>query len=443
MKSVSELQDISTKLQRIASLAKQDPKMVLHSLSHHIDLAWMHEAYRRTRKDGAAGVDGQTAETYGHNLEDNLRSLLERFKSGAYRAPPVRRVHIPKGDGQSTRPIGIPSFEDKVLQRAVVMVLDEVYEQDFYNCSYGFRRNRSAHQALETLWKRLMDIGGGFVVELDIASFFDTVNHQHLRSMLDQRVRDGVLRRAIGKWLNAGVLDAGQLHHPEQGTPQGGVISPLLANIYLHEVLDVWFERDVKPRLSGEAFMVRYADDAALAFANEDDARKVLEVLPKRFAKFGLQLHPVKTRLIDFRRPRRSNGEGRVGSFDLLGFTHFWGKTRKGKMAVQRKTSASRFRRALKRVAQWCREHRHLPVRDQHKTLRKKLRGHYGYYGITGNARMLVKFFYAVKGVWRRWLNRRSDSAKMRWERFKRLLQRYPLPRAQVVQSALATAAKP
>ncbi len=304
--------DVSTKLLRIAKLAREDPKRALTTLAHHIDIEFLREAYRRTRKDGATGVDGQTAEDYEKNLEDNLRSLLDRFKSGTYRAPPVRRVYIPKGDGKKTRPIGIPTFEEKVLQRAVAMVLEAIYEVDFYYFSFGFRPRRGAHDALAYLWKELMARGGGWVLEVDIKGFFDTLDHGHLRTFLDRRVRDGVLRRAIDKWLKAGVLEDGKLLHPETGSPQGGVISPILANVYLHEVLDRWFEEVVRPRLRGEAFVVRYADDFVIVFALESDARRVLEVLPKRFGKYGLTIHPEKTRLVRFLRPRReSTGKGR------------------------------------------------------------------------------------------------------------------------------------
>jgi group II intron reverse transcriptase/maturase len=245
-------ENISTKLQRIAELARQRSGVALTTLAHHIDTEFLGEAYRRTRKDGAAGVDGQTAKEYAAQLKVNLAALLDRFKSGEYRAPPVRRVHIPKGDGRTTRPIGIPTFEDKVLQRAVTMVLEAVYEQEFLECSYGFRPGRSAHQALQSAWKGLMRMGGGWVLEIDIKSFFDTVDHGHLRSFLDQRVRDGVIRRMIDKWLKAGVLEDGRVSYPDEGTPQGGVLSPLLANVYLHEVLDKWFEKDVLPRMRGK-----------------------------------------------------------------------------------------------------------------------------------------------------------------------------------------------
>lgn len=432
---------ISTRLLRIAELARRrrDP---LTTLAHHVDVELLREAYRRTRKDGAAGVDGQTADEYAQDLEVNLRSLLGRFKSGTYRAPAVRRVHIPKGDG-ATRPIGIPTFEDKVLQRAVCMVLEPVYEQEFHACSYGFRPGRSAHQALQALRDGLMEMHGGWVVELDIQRFFDTLNRQQLRQFLDQRVRDGVLRRAIDKWLNAGVLDAGAMLHPDTGTPQGGVISPLLANIFLHEVLDVWFERDVKPRMRGQAFLVRYADDAVLVFAREDAARRVLEVLPKRFGKYGLTLHPEKTKLVRFGRPSLRAPKSSSGAFDFLGFTHAWALSQKGNWVIKQKTAKSRFQRALTRIAEWCKGHRHMPVWKQAKVLGQKLRGHYGYFGITGNSRAISRFLHEVQKVWRKWLDRRSQHRTMSWVRFGYLRRRYPLPPAVSPHSLWRAAAKP
>lgn len=426
---------VSTRLQQIAKLAREMPEKALTTLAHHIDIEFLCEAYRRTRKDGAVGVDGQTASAYEQRLEDNLRSLLERFKSGTYYAPPVRRVLIPKGDGSQTRPIGIPTFEDKVLQRVVAMVLEAVYEQEFLDCSYGFRPGRSAHHALYAVWKGLMDMNGGWVLEVDIKAFFDTLVHGHLRSFLDRRVRDGVLRRTIDKWLKAGVLEAGQVHRPDDGTPQGGVVSPVLANIYLHEVLDTWFEAEVKPRLSGRAFAVRYADDVVLVFSSELDARRVLEILPKRFDKYGLTLHPEKTRLTRFERPDNDPPTGGAGprrSFDLLGFSHFWGRSLKGNWVVLKRTMQSRFSRALRAIAQWCRGHRHWSVAAQHSKLAQKLRGHYAYYGITPNGDAVSRFLHAVQRVWRRWLSRRSQRAGMSWRRFTKLLERYPLPKPRV-----------
>lgn len=447
MPGTSSPTSVSTKLQKIAKLAQQAPDMALTTLAHHIDEAFLVEAFRRTRQHGAPGVDGQTAAHYAADLDANLERLLHRFKSGTYRAPPVRRVHIPKGERGKTRPIGIPTFEDKVLQRAVVMVLEAVYEQDFLSCSYGFRPGRSAHMAIESLWHGLMDMGGGWVLELDIESFFDTLDHAHLRSFLDQRVRDGVLRRSIDKWLKAGVLDEGRKMQPKDGTPQGGVISPLLANIYLHHVLDHWFVSEVQPRMKGKAQLIRYADDAVMVFQHESDARRVMAVLAKRFAKYGLRLHPEKTRLIDFRRPSRVDhtrprSGGRRG-FDLLGFTHYWGKSRRGRAVVKRKTSAKSLTRALRRIRVWCRQQRHQPVRHQHAVLVRKVRGHYAYFGITGNARALSTFVRQVERAWRGWLARRGGRRTMPWARFQALLARYPLPAPRIVHSALSRVANP
>jgi group II intron reverse transcriptase/maturase len=423
---------VSTKLQRIAELARQMPNRALTSLAYRIDVDWLKEAYMRTRQDGAKGIDGQTAEQYAANLDENLATLLTRVKTASYRAPPVRRVHIPKDGG--TRPIGIPTFEDKVLQRAFAMVLEPVYEQEFLDCSYGFRPGRSAHQALSAFYEQMTLMRGGWVLELDIKSFFDTLDHSHLRQIIERRVSDGLVLRHIGKWLHAGVLEEGQLRHPEMGTPQGGVISPLLANIYLHEVLDVWFEREVKPRLQGRAFMIRYADDAVFGFSSEKDARRVLEVLPKRFAKYGLTLHPEKTRLVRYA-PKKDDDDDEPGTFDFLGFTHFWGMSRKGKAIIKRKTASKRLKRSLTRISEWCRSHRHDPIKKQHQALRQRMNGHYGYYGITGNGRWLTSFHHAVERIWLRWLSRRSQRALIRWDRFKQMLQVYPLPPPRVIHS--------
>jgi len=364
---------VSTKLQRVAELARQAPEMVFTTLAHHVDLAFLREAYRRIRKAGAVGVDGVTASEYEKDLENNLRSLLERFKSGFYKAPPVRRVYIPKGDGKKVRPIGIPTFEDKILQRTGTMLLEAVYEQDFLECSFGFRRGRSARNALEELRDGLMKTGGGWVIDLDITSFFDMMTHNHLRNFLDQRVRDGVLRRMIDKWLKAGVLEDGFVTRSISGSPQGGVISPVLSNIYLHEVLDKWFEMMVKPVLRGRSFMVRFADDALLAFTNERDARRVLEVLPKRLSKFGLTLHPDKTRLVHFYpkidskdRDNQHKGKGHE-TFNFLGFTHYWTRSQRGYWVIKKKTAKVRLRRTIKRISLWCSENLHMSLFEQHK----------------------------------------------------------------------------
>ena len=431
---------ISTRLRRIAKLAREHPERAFRSLSHVIDVDFLKEAHRRTRKDGAVGVDGQTAAEYAADLEGNLQSLLDRLKSGTYRAPPVRRVHIPKGDGRKTRPIGIPTFEDKVLQRAVTMVLESIYEQDFRDCSYGFRPGRSQHQALQALRDGIMEMRGGWVLEVDIQSFFDALDHKHLRGFLDQRVTDGVVRRVVHKWLKAGVMENGGIRLPKSGTPQGGVVSPLLANVYLHHVLDEWFEEQVAPRMKGRAFLIRFADDAVMVFSRQEDAERVLEVLPRRLGKYGLTLHPDKTRLVRFEPPRQEGSSDddppKPGSFDMLGFTHYWAKSRRGYWVVKQKTASVRLSRALKRVRDWCRRNRHLPLAEQRDALALKLRGHYGYYGITGNYWALARFYREVRHTWRKWLMRRSNSARRDWDWWQKLMKRFPLPRPRAVHSS-------
>jgi len=432
---------VSTKQQRIAALAKQQPEMRFTSVNHYLDVDWLREAYRRLRKDSAPGYDGHTVADYGKDLETNLQSLLERAKSGTYFAPPVRRVHIPKGTGSDTRPIGIPATEDKLLQRAVAMILEPIYAQDFLDCSYGFRPKRSAHGALSALRNQGTTEGAQWLLDMDISKFFDTLDKAYLRSFLQHRVRDGVITRLIGKWLNAGVLEQEGVSYPEAGTPQGGSISPLLSNVYLHYVLDQWFAQAVQPRLRGRAFMTRFADDAVMGFECKEDAEKVLHVLPKRFGKYRLIIHPEKTRLVAFGRPC-GHQEKQPETFDFLGFTHYWGKSRRGTWVIKRKTARQRLSRALKRLAAWCRHNRHRPIAEQHRELCQKIRGHFAYYGITGNHRWLRKFREGVKKLWQKWLHRRSrSSTDMPWDRFTHLLQRYRLPPVKIVHSIYA--AKP
>lgn len=424
---------ISTKQERIAQLARRMPGVALRTLAHHIDIEWLKEAHRRTRKDGAPGIDGQTAEEYARELETNLASLLDRAKSGdGYRAPPVRRAYIPKADGRSVRPLGIPTFEDKILQRAVVMALEPVYEQDFLPCSFGCRPGKSAHDAIAVLDDEIHRVGRGWILEADIRSYFDAVPHEQLRTILQQRVRDGVLLRLIGKWLNAGVWEQGTVHRPDAGTPQGGVISPLLANIYLHEVLDVWFEHQVKPRLRGRAVLVRYVDDFVIFFDREDDARRVQTVLPERLGKYGLHLHPEKTRLVRFDRPRKDDeGHDRSDgprSFDFLGFTFYWGRSKKGTWVLKQKTARDRFSRAVQRANAWCKANRHLPIAEQHAALRRKLTGHYQYYGVSGNYRRLASLRLVIHRLWFKWLCRRSSRSRRPWDWMMKLLKRFALP---------------
>jgi group II intron reverse transcriptase/maturase len=337
--------------------------------------------------------------------------------------------------------LGIPTFEDKVAQRAVTMVLEDIYEQDFLPCSYGFRPGRSAHQALRTLQNALWAKRLYWVLEIDIRKYFDSISHSHLRAFLDQRVTDGVVRRMIDKWLKAGAVEDGLLRHTTEGSPQGGVISPCLSNIYLHHVLDEWFETEVKPRLRGACALVRFADDALMAFDNIADAKRVLSVLGKRFARFGLTLHPDKTRLVDFR-PQRPQGarhpETDGTSFDFLGFTHVWGRSRNGKHMVRQVTAKSRFARAVAAVNDWCRHHRHGSIRDQHRHLSSMMRGHFAYYGVGGNSRRLCWFANQVVRVWRKWLSRRHRRGVVPWARFNELLARRPLPPVRILHGYAA-----
>jgi group II intron reverse transcriptase/maturase len=446
MKETQNSGNVSTKLNRIAELARKYRGEALKTLSHQIDREFLREAYRRTRKDGATGVDNQTAKEYAENLKANLESLENRFKSGTYWAPPVRRSYITKPDG-TERALGMPTFEDKVLQRAVAMVLGAIYEEEFLDCSHAYRPGRSAHGALGQLRDGLMKINGGWVYEVDIRAFFDTLDHKHLRSFLDQRVKDGPIRRTIDKWLAAGVMEQGRVEYPEEGTPQGGVISPLLANLYLHEVLDKWFEDVVKPRMKGRVFLVRYADDFVIGFEQEQDARKVVKVVPKRFAKYGLTLHPSKTRLLDYRRPpkyprARPQQEKKPETFDFLAFTHYWGRSEKGNWVVKQKTARSRLRRAIQSARQWCKKHRHWKLKEQWKRLTAKLNGYYQYFGLTSNIYAVHAYAREVRKAWKDALSRRSQR-ELTWEKFDRILEHYPLPKPVLVHSVYRLSAKP
>ena len=360
----------------------------------------------------------------------------------------MRRVHIPKGGSSTeTRPIGIPTLEDKVLQRAIVMLLEPIYEQSFPDSSYGFRRGRSAHQALASIWDQTMDNRGGWILDVDVRKFFDNLDHGHLRTFLQQRVRDGVLLRLIGKWLKAGVMEDGSVSYPDAGSPQGGVVSPILSNVFLHYVLDMWFENEVRPRLRQRAFLVRYADDFVVGFRDLRDAQRMMEVLPKRFGKYGLTIHPDKTRLVSFRKPSmaatdRGRPDKRPGTFDFLGFTHFWARSRRGFWIVKRKTASNRFSRAVRSIDTWCRNNRHQPVGLQQQKLNQKIRGHCAYYGLTGNGGALARFYCNVRQSWWKWLNRRNRQRELTWEAFACLLKRYPLAPVRTVHSVYGRAAK-
>jgi RNA-directed DNA polymerase len=420
---------ISPGLLKVVERAKRDPEVQFLSLAHLIDEDALTRAYHRLRKNATAGADGITKEAYGQQLEQNVRDLHRRLREKRWRHQPIRRVYIPKDRGQ--RPIGISTVEDKIVQGAICEVLEAVYEPIFEDCSYGFRPGRSAHDALRALNGALYRGEVNWILEADIKAFFDSVCRKVLSEMLRARVGDGSLLRLIGKCLHVGILDGAEYSEPERGTVQGSALSPLLGNILMHYVLDVWFERDVRPRLRGKALLVRYCDDFVIAFQREDDARRVTQVLGRRFERFGLELHPEKTRLISFGRPRTPSGR-KPPTLDFLGFTHYWAKSRAGRWQPRVKTRTARLRRALSSVADWCRRHRHLPVKEQHAALMRRLVGHINYFGVNGNIRSLRKLLQGARRAWHKWLNRRSQRARLNWDRFNDLLRDFPLPRPMI-----------
>ena len=402
------------------------------SIFHCMNEDLLFESFQRIRKDGAPGIDKQTGKEYSENLGQNLRLLDERIRSGRYRAPAVRRVMIPKSDG-GERMLGIPTFEDKIVQRAVVTLLEAIYEPEFLPCSYGFRPGKSAHQALADLRQKCIENRVITIIDADIKGCFDNIDHKQLKEVMKQRVVDGQVHRFVGKWLNAGVLDGKILIHPESGTPQGGVISPMLANIFLHTVLDEWWHEQVQPRLKGKSFLIRYADDFVIGFELEEDAHKVFEVLPKRFSKYGLTIHPEKTRLVRFGKPTNHRRESET--FDFLGFTHYWDKAKKGFWVIKRKTAKKRLQKAFTGIWQWCKSNRHDPLPQQHRTFCSKLRGHYNYYGVRCNYLQMERLYQGARRAWKFWLSRRGNKTPMNFATFSRIEKYFPLPKPRIIHA--------
>ena len=433
---------MSTELDRIAELAREDGQRQFLSIAHLLTPQALYRAFNSLRKEASAGVDGVTYAEYAANAEERVHELYERLKGKRYRAQPLRRTYIPKENGEQ-RPISIPALEDKVVQKATVELLNAIYEQDFLPCSYGFRPGRSAQQALDEVGRIICREGTSYVLEADIRGYFDAIVREPLMEMVERRVRDGSLLRLIRKWINVGVIDAGRLLISETGTGQGQIISPLLANIYLHYVLDEWFAQEVKPRLRGRAYEVRYCDDFILCFQYREDAQRVLRVLHQRFARYGLELHPEKTRLIEFGRYAAANarrrGEGKPATFDFLGFTHIGARSRRGRFTIHVRTMRKRLRRGLKGISAWCERHRHKPVAEQWKALNARLRGHYQYYGRPTNYRSLWQFYRSVRRIWKKWLNRRTRGKTFTWKDFEALLARHPLLRPFIAHSWAGT----
>jgi len=415
----------SVGIERVRQAARRDRKQRFTALLHHVyDVERLRAAYLALKRDAAAGIDGETWQHYGQDLEGNLRDLSARVKRGAFRASPVRRAYIPKADGRQ-RPLGVPTLEDKIVQRAVVEVLNAIYEQDFLGFSYGFRPKRSPHQALDALTVGIETKRVNWVLDADIQGFFDTLNHEWLVRFLEHRVADRRVVRLIQKWLRAGVLEDGERRRSEVGTVQGGSISPLLANVYLHYVFDLWVQRWRRTVAHGDMVVVRFADDFVVGFEHREEADRFLRELRERFARFGLALHPDKTRLIEFGRfadrKRRDRGDGKPETFHFLGFTHSCGKTRKGWFTVLRQTMRRRWQAKLREVNTELRRRLHDPIPEQGKYLRAVIVGHTRYYGVPRNGPSLTAFRSALARMWRTVLMRRSQTAFVSWERMARL----------------------
>jgi RNA-directed DNA polymerase len=425
---MKERQTVQTSLLGIAQKASSDKRYRFRNLYRELNEELLRDSWRLLRKDAALGVDRVSATEYEANLEENIQQLVERLKRKSYRARLVRRQYIPKGDG-GKRPLGIPATEDKLLQLAVKRLLEAIYEQDFLSCSYGYRPRVGAREAVAQLQAKLQFGGYHHVVEADIKGFFDNLSHDWLMRMLAERIDDQAILRLIKKWLKAGVLDTdGKVLRPEGGTPQGGIISPLLANVYLHYALDLWFARVFQRSCHGAAFLVRYADDFVCGFGRAAEAQRFYSELGERLRKFGLELAAAKTRVIPSSRYRR--GET---SFDFLGFEFRWGSDRKGQARVQLRTARKKFRNSIKRVAAWCKQHRHRRVGEQFQLLNAKLRGYYNYYGVVGNYESLSEFFYQVKRLHLKWLNRRSQRPSYTWAGYSMLMQHFGLARPRLV----------
>jgi group II intron reverse transcriptase/maturase len=421
---------MSTFLQGIAKKAQEQPKHRFGNLYELLNEEYLEECWSGIRKNAAYGVDRVSAEEYEQHLKENIHDLVERLKRKQYRAKLVRRQYIPKGDGKQ-RPLGIPAVEDKLLQLAVTRILQAIYEQDFLRCSYGYRPNIGALDAVSKLTVKLQFGQYHYVVEADIQGFFDNIQHDWMVEMLKERVEDGAFLRLIQKWLVVGVLDTnGQVLHPVTGTPQGGIVSPVLANVYLHYALDLWFQKVMKPLCKGEACLIRYADDFVCAFEYQAEAERFHQMLGERLGKFGLALSAEKTRIIRF------SSQGPLGnsSFDFLGFEFRWGRDRAGKPRVKRRTARKKLKKSWLLLAVWCRAKRDLLEKDLFRELNAKLRGYYNYYGVIGNFRSLNRFFQVAMRLLYKWLNRRSQRKSVTWAEFRVLLHLHGVEYPRIVE---------
>ena len=435
MSASQKAKTMSPGLFKVIERARNDSNTRFTSLAHLLDADLLRNAFKRLRAKAAVGVDGVTKNAYETNLDENLQNLLERMRSKHYRHQPIRRVHIDKAPGK-TRPIGISTTEDKIVQTGIRDVLEAIYEEDFLDCSYGFRPNRKAHDALRSLRKAIDQGKVNWILEADLQNYFDSIDRMKLKEMLQTRIADTSILRLIGKCLHVGILDGEHYEEPDIGTAQGSTLSPLLGNIFLHYTLDVWFEQEVRPRMRGKVHLWRFADDFVIGFERQEDAARVMKVLEKRMAKFGLTLHPEKTRLIDFRQPSRSQPRGKgKETFDFLGFTIHWTRTRAGRWVPSLRTRTARLQRAIKAVGDFCRSHRHKPIKEQHVGLVRRLRGHFNYFAIQGNFKSLVRLTERTKRLWHKWLKRRSQRTRINWKSFADMLRDFPLPRPRITVS--------
>lgn len=427
---------MGTGLVRIAEIAKERPKERFTALVHHINAGTLMECHEELRGAKASGVDKVTWEEYGENLEANIRDLMERMKRQAYKPHPVRRAYIPKEGSTKIRPLGIPCYEDKLVQKALAKILNAIYEQDFLGCAFGFRPGRGCHDGLKVLNHIIEKKEVNYIVDADIRGFFDNVDQEWLMKFLERRIADKNLLRLIVRFLRAGVMEGGIVYDTPSGTPQGGVVSPILANVYLHYVLDLWFEKVVRRQSSGEAYLIRYADDFCCGFQYKEDAERFYKQLQERLKKFKLEVAEEKTRIIAFGRYAESNGRkegrGKPETFDFLGFTHYCSKGKQGQFRVKRKTSKKKYRNGLLRCKLWLRKHLNSPTWYVTSKLRGKLLGYYRYYGITDNSTAVGNFCDAVRSMLYKWFNRRSQRKSMNWEKYVKFLNKNPLPRARI-----------
>ena len=435
----SEMENITpAKLALISERARREPRYQFTCLAHLLNAGFLKECYYSLGRDRASGIDGVSWTEYGKQLDENLNNLVARMKVKRYKPQPAKRVYIPKNEHEK-RPLGLPALEDKIVQKGISRVLEAIYEADFLNCSYGFRPARNCHQAINAVDKTIMTKPINHVIEADIKGYFDNVSHKWMVEFLQVRIKDPSFLLLIRRFLKAGYFEAGKIVAAEHGTPQGGNLSPMLSNIFLHYVLDLWFEKKVKPRTRGVCHLVRYADDFICMVQYTDDSERIEQALRKRFAKFELELHPEKTRVISFGRYERENAKRqnrRAGTFDFLGFTHYCDTSRKGKFIVGRKTSRKKFRMKCKEMNNWLRKIRNFKkAKEWWPVLQAKLRGHYQYYGVSGNMWSLKRFYRRVLYMTRKWLNRRSQRKSFNRKEFYKYLEHYPLPMPKIVHN--------